>query len=107
MKQGINLGYVCHRRNSEEKRELADALILCREAGFSELDYLSSVQTDDYRETAHFCREAMERAGVKVHQSHCPFPVSGKRDFAVPGICPARSGSRVDSRRGISGDPCG
>lgn len=73
MKQGINLGYVCHRRNSEEKRELAEALILCREAGFSELDYLSSVQTDDYRETAHFCREAMERAGVKVHQSHCPF----------------------------------
>ncbi len=73
MKQGINLGYVCYRRNSEEKRDFTEALALCRNAGFTEFDYLSSVLTDDYRETAHFCREALDRAGCTVHQSHCPF----------------------------------
>lgn len=73
MKQGINPGYVQYQRKKEEKRDFSDTLALCRTCGFTELDYLSPLKDENFRDTAHLHRELLNRAGMKVHQSHCPF----------------------------------
>ena len=72
MRQGINLNFVRKRRNGPD-RSLREALILCRNSGFSLVDYLSAVETPDWREQAERTREEMAELGIRVHQSHCPF----------------------------------
>ncbi len=73
MKQGINIGYVQLKRNSEEKRSLQEALFLCKNAGFLDFDFLSAWNCDDYLEVARQARELFDANGCSVHQSHCPF----------------------------------
>lgn len=68
MEQAITLNYIQIRRKSSEKRPLAEAVKLCREAGFTNFDYIS-----DSFENALRDREILDSMQVKVTQSHCPF----------------------------------
>lgn len=72
MQQGINLGFVLKRRNASD-RSLQEGLELCRNSGFFLLDYLSPVSEDRWLERAKAEREMIDRSGLAVHQSHCPF----------------------------------
>ncbi|MBQ6473961.1 MAG: sugar phosphate isomerase/epimerase [Victivallales bacterium] len=72
MEQGINLAFVLKRRNQPD-RPLAQALELCQNAGFTALDYLTDVQCPDYLERARKARREIDRLGLRVEQSHCPF----------------------------------
>lgn len=72
MHQGILLSFVQKRRNAPD-RTLSEALGLCRNAGFTELDYLTDVKCADYLQKAEKARKEIDRHGLKVHQSHCPF----------------------------------
>ena len=72
MELGINPGYVRKQRGNPQGRPFAEALLLCRNAGFAQLDYLSELG-DDWERTAHRRREEIDRSGLVVHQSHCPF----------------------------------
>ncbi len=73
MKQGINLGYIRFRRNTDERRSLEESASLCAEAGFYELDYMSPLLGEDYAENAKKERVLFEEHGLSVHQTHCPF----------------------------------
>ncbi len=68
MEQAIYLNYIRIRRKSSEKRQLAEAVKLCKEAGFTRFDYFSDSLDDAKRE-----RELFDSQAVKVIQSHCPF----------------------------------
>jgi len=68
MEQAIYLNYIRIRRKSSEKRPLAEAVRLCKEAGFTRFDYFSDSLDDAKRE-----RELFDSQAVKVIQSHCPF----------------------------------
>ena len=72
MRQGINLGFVLKKRNAPD-RSPGEAVALCRDAGFSIVDYLTPVVEEDWREQAEAARELMDSCGVEVHQAHCPF----------------------------------
>ena len=72
MRQGINLDFVLKKRNAPD-RSLGEAVALCRDAGFSIVDYLTPVVEEDWREQAEAARELMDSCGVEVHQAHCPF----------------------------------
>jgi sugar phosphate isomerase/epimerase len=73
MELGINLGYVSKQRGNPSGRPFKEALQLCRDAGFMQLDYLSPLLGDDWESLAEQRREDIEQAGLLVHQSHCPF----------------------------------
>ncbi|MDX9978609.1 MAG: TIM barrel protein, partial [Lentisphaeria bacterium] len=72
MELGINPGYVRKQRGNPQGRPMEEALLLCRNAGFTQLDYLSELG-DDWEQIAHRRREEIDRRGLVVHQSHCPF----------------------------------
>ncbi len=73
MRQVIGLNFVSLRRNTTEIRPLNESLKLCKDAGILLLDHLTPVTNEDYLENAHKQREAIEEAGLQIHQSHCPF----------------------------------
>lgn len=72
MEQGINLGIIAFRRK-EANRSFEESCKLALDAGFRNLDYLTSCVDDDYSETARRQREFLDHCGLTVHQSHCPF----------------------------------
>ena len=72
MELGINPGYVRKQRGNPQGRSFAEALRLCHDAGFIQLDYLSELG-DDWEHAAQQRREEIDQQGLVVHQSHCPF----------------------------------
>lgn len=73
MLQGINPDYVQRRRNGAPNRSFAETVRLCHDAGFCDLDHLSDISGDDFEAAAAQDRQDCDAAGVRVHQSHCPF----------------------------------
>lgn len=72
MELGINPDYARKQRGNPQGRSFEAALRLCRDAGFTQLDYLSGLG-DDWETLAQQRREETDRLGLVVHQSHCPF----------------------------------
>lgn len=70
MEQGINLTFVMARRNGQPSRSLQEALTLCRDAGFTVLDYAAPVGEDNYLDLAKRTRAEIERFGLRVEQTH-------------------------------------
>ncbi|NLE55899.1 MAG: hypothetical protein GX617_13260, partial [Lentisphaerae bacterium] len=63
MELGINPGYVRKQRGNPQGRSFAEALRLCRDAGFIQLDYLSELG-DDWEHVAQQRREEIDRQGL-------------------------------------------
>ena len=73
MKLGINLTYFCRDDGRESFSPLCKTALTLRDHGFSELDFLTDVQKDDWREYASAFRGFADGAGITIHQTHCPF----------------------------------
>lgn len=41
--------------------------------GINNFDYLTNIDRPDYIDVAERCREALDKTGTVIHQSHCPF----------------------------------
>jgi len=55
--------------------------------GITNFDYLTSVDRPDYLEIAEVCRNAAEKTGTVIHQSHCPIN-RYKRDITFDDVLP-------------------
>jgi L-ribulose-5-phosphate 3-epimerase len=73
MELSINLEYVRKRRNSNELRDFAQAVELCKDAGFRYVDFSSDYKSKHWEYTAHQHREILDAAGLSVVQTHAPF----------------------------------
>jgi sugar phosphate isomerase/epimerase len=73
MEQAFSLDYLLKQRGTKEQRDIADAIRLCREAGFCHVDYSPNFTSDDWESRAHRDRALLDAAGISVEQTHAPF----------------------------------
>ena len=73
MKLGINLEYFCRDKDDGTFPDLCKTAVLLKDHGFSELDFLTNIRRNDWREHASAFRAFADNAGITVHQTHCPF----------------------------------
>ena len=72
MELSFCLNYLLKRRGTAQPRDIAAAAALCRDAGFAYLDYSPNYTAEDWEARAHRDREILDRAGLKVEQTHAP-----------------------------------
>ena len=72
MELSMHLNYVMSRVFGE-KLSISEAARLCRNSGFGYVDYSPDVQKDDWKECAYRDKEVLDKAGIKVEQTHAPF----------------------------------
>ena len=80
MELGINLEYILKRRGTKTPRDFEEAAALCKNAGFSLVDFSSDFITDDWEKNARFHREVLDRTGISVEQTHAPMNRYGSYD---------------------------
>ena len=73
MDLGMSLDYLLKKRGTTEKRDFAEAVLLCKEAGFKYVDYSPEYKAADWEEKAKRDKEILDRAGLIVEQTHAPF----------------------------------
>lgn len=72
MKISINPTFFCPDSLETGTEPLFAMFRRISENGIKQFDFLSDVKRDDYVLHAERCREAVDRSGAVVHQSHCP-----------------------------------
>jgi len=80
MELSMSLNYLQKMRKTEEVRSLASAAEMCRNAGFRHVDYTPEYMNDDWEACAYRAREALDRTGIAVEQTHAPFNRYGNYD---------------------------
>ena len=80
MELGINLEYLLKQRGTKSPRDFEEAAALCKNAGFSLVDFSSDFISDDWMEKAAFHRETLDRYGISVEQTHAPMNRYGSYD---------------------------
>lgn len=73
MELSMSLDYLAKRRSGAEKRSIDEMAALCRGAGFRYVDYSPDYKAENWKEFAERDREALDRAGIIVEQTHAPF----------------------------------
>lgn len=73
MELGMSLDYLLKKRGTTEKRDFAEAVALCKEAGFVYVDYSPDFKSPDWAEKARKDKEILDAAGLIVEQTHAPF----------------------------------
>ena len=69
---GIDIDYIYDSLGGFNRENMTEAIRLCKKYGFRNLDYLSTIEGDDYLDAAKFWRDEIEKNGLTVHQSHAP-----------------------------------
>lgn len=73
MELSILLDYLLKQRGTDRPRRMEEAAVLCRDAGFSFVDYTPDFQHEDWEARARHDREVLDAAGITVEQTHAPF----------------------------------
>ena len=73
MELSITFEYLQKNRAGAPDRSVAEAARIAREAGFRYVDYTPDFKCENYIEQAYADREALEKEGLQVVQSHAPF----------------------------------
>lgn len=100
MELSISLNYITPRPNGKS-RLISESASICRGAGFKYVDYTSNLEADDWEKVASSDREALDKAGMSVEQTHAPFnryckydddafPIYFKRAFEASKILGAK-----------------
>ncbi len=101
MELSIYMNYLRRRRGTAELRGIEETAALCRDAGFFYLDYSPDYTVDDWEAKAHRDREILDKAGLRVEQTHAPmnryrkynpelFPIYYERLFRASDIVGAK-----------------
>ena len=73
MELSMSLDYLLKKHGTTEKRDISEAVKLCREAGFRYVDYSPDFKAADWAEKAKRDKEILDAAGIVVEQTHAPF----------------------------------
>lgn len=75
MEISINAEHFCDRRNGT-KRTLESVLEQVKNAGFNNIDFITDINS------ANQTAELLQKLGLKVNQSHCPFNRYSQKDYS-------------------------
>ena len=73
MELGMSLDYMLKQKGTTERRDFAETVKLCREIGFTYVDYSPDFKAEDWEEKAKRDKEILDAAGIVVEQTHAPF----------------------------------
>ena len=73
MKLSFSLDYLRKKREVTSPRSIEDMAALCHSAGFRYVDYSPDFRADEWEKLAHHDRLALDRAEIRVEQTHAPF----------------------------------
>ena len=97
MELSMSLDYLVRQFEMDDPRAFDKAVALCKNAGFRYVDYSPDYISDNWEARAHRDREALDRAGLRVEQTHAPFNRYGWYDAAQFPVCYRRlfEGSKI------------
>lgn len=73
MELSFSLDYLRKKREVTSPRSIEDMAALCHIAGFRYVDYSPDFRDDEWEKLAHHDRLALDRAEIRVEQTHAPF----------------------------------
>lgn len=75
----MNIGYAAKMRGTAEKRDIGESAKLLKEAGFAYVDFGVErlIKQENWEQIFADARETVEKAGLKINQTHAPFNFKG------------------------------
>ena len=73
MELSFSLDYLRKKRECASPRSIEDMAALCRNARFRYVDYSPDFRSDEWEKFAHYDRLVLDRAEIRVEQTHAPF----------------------------------